>query len=142
MALLKADGSLEVEVITDKEYKMQDSAELYGYMWLKPNVTSIEADIFIDDGGAYIRDQHIPLLFVRNGKGKEVTEFIPISISNTPKILDNKLTIAIGKDIINQVFDFIKINTEVLMGMANGNLNAVDFFSTLNNTSISDGKNT
>lgn len=116
----------------DSEYQLQDLYELYNYMWLKPDVTNIDADIFVDDGEAYIRDQHMPLLFVRNGKGKDIMEFISISISKTPKILDNNLTIAIGENIINQVFDFIKINTAVLMGMANGNLNADEFISVLN----------
>ena len=48
----------------DEEYKMQDLDELYGYMWLKSDVTNINADIFVDDGEAYIRDNHVPLLFV------------------------------------------------------------------------------
>ena len=54
------------------EYKLQDLDELYGYMWLKPTDTNIDADIFVDDGGAYIRDNHVPLLFLRNGKGRKV----------------------------------------------------------------------
>lgn len=115
----------------DIEYKLQDVDELYNYMWLKPDVTNIDADIFVDDGEAYIRDRHVPLLFVRNGKGRETIEFIPISISQTPKILDNNLAVAIGENTINQVFDFIKANTMVLMDMANGKLNAEEFISVI-----------
>jgi hypothetical protein len=115
----------------DIEYKLQDVDELYNYMWLKPDVTNIDADIFVDDGEAYIRDRHVPLLFVRNGKGREIIEFIPISISQTPKILDNNLAVAIGENTINQVFDFIKANTMVLMDMANGKLNAEEFISVI-----------
>jgi len=123
------------------EYKLRDLDELYNYMWLKPNVTNIDVDIFVDDGEAYIRDQHIPLLFVRNGKGREISEFIPISISQTPEILDNNLAIAIDENIIKQVFDFIKVNSKELMDMANGNLNADAFVSAIKIPSyVTEGK--
>ena len=113
------------------EYKLQDLDELYGYMWLKPTITSINADIFVDDGEAYIRDNHVPLLFVRNGKGREVSEFIPISISETPTILDNTIAINIDTNTINQIMEFIKANVETLMIMANGKISADDFVSAL-----------
>jgi hypothetical protein len=125
------DSFVSTVIKEDNEYKLQDLDELYGYMWLKPDVTSIDADIFVDDGEAYIRDQHIPLLFVRNGKGKEVTEFIPISISKTPTILDNSLAIAIDTTTIKNIFEFIKLNENILMSMANGKLSADDFVSAL-----------
>ena len=85
------------------EYKLQDLDELYGYMWLKLDVTNIDADMFVDDGEAYIRDNHLPLLFVRNGNGREITEFIPISISKTPTILDKDIVIKIDSNVIKQI---------------------------------------
>ena len=30
-----------------EEYKLQDLDELYGYMWLKPDVTNISAENFV-----------------------------------------------------------------------------------------------
>lgn len=112
-----------------EEYKMQDLDELYGYMWLKPDVTNINVDIFVDDGEAYIRDNHVPLLFVRNGNGREITEFIPISISESPTILDKSIVIKIGSYIIYQIILFIKVNFQTLMALANGKINAENFVS-------------
>ena len=113
------------------EYKMKDSDELFGYMWLKPDLTGINADVFVDDGKAYLRDNHVPLLIVRNGIGRDVTEFIPISISETPTILDDSIVISIDTNIIKQIMDFIKANIYKLMAMANGMLGANDFVSKL-----------
>ena len=124
--------SFIIDVIKESsEYKLQDLDELLGYMWLKPNVTNINVDIFVDDGEAYIRDEHVPLLFVRNGKGKEVTEFIPISISETPIILDDSIVLNIGTNTINEILEFIKANTNTLMAMANGKITADEFVSAL-----------
>lgn len=113
------------------EYKMQDLDELYGYMWLKPADTNINADIFVDDGEAYIRDHHIPLLYVRNGKGREIMEFIPISISDNPVILDNEMNINLDSSIISSILEFIKLNKNSLLGMANGKLEVNDFVSAI-----------
>ena len=56
------DSFVATVIKEGSEYKLQDLDELYGYMWLKPNDTNINADIFVDDGEAYIRDNHVPLL--------------------------------------------------------------------------------
>ena len=106
------------------EFKMKNLDELYGYMWLKPDVTNINADIFVDDGKAYLRDNHVPLLYVRNGIGREITEFIPISISETPAIRDESIAICVDTNIIKQIMDFIKDNTYTLMALANGIVSA------------------
>jgi hypothetical protein len=113
------------------EYKLQDLDELYGYMWLKPDVTNINADIFVDDGEAYIRDNHVPLLYVRNGSGREITEFIPISISELPTILDKDMVIMIDSNMIEQIIEFIKVNAKTLMTLANGKVNTEIFVSAL-----------
>jgi hypothetical protein len=115
------------------EYKLQDLDELYGYMWLKLDVTNIDADMFVDDGEAYIRDNHLPLLFVRNGNGREITEFIPISISKTPTILDKDIVIKIDSNVIKQIIGFIKVNYETLMALANGKVSVENFVSALRN---------
>lgn len=120
---------VEEIIVNDSDYKMQDLDELYGYMWLKPNISNINVDIFVDDGEAYIRDNHIPLLFVRNGQDKSVSEFIPISISDSPKILDKSLKININTAIIDQIINYIITNKDALINMANGKLSASDFVS-------------
>lgn len=124
------------------EYSLQDLDELYGYMWLKSDDTNIDADIFIDDGGAYIRDKHVPLLFLRNGKGRGITEFIPVSISDMPEILDKNMVIKISDYIIKQVFDFIKINKAALLAMANSQIDVEEFASVIKIPSYEKQKNT
>lgn len=126
------DSFVATVIKEGSEYKLQDLDELYGYMWLKPNDTNINADIFVDDGEAYIRDEHVPLLFVRNGNGRDITEFIPISISETPAILDDSVVINIDTNTINQIMEFIKANAETLLTMANGKISADEFVSALN----------
>lgn len=115
----------------NSEYRLQDLDELYGYMWLKPNVTNIDVDIFVDDGEAYVRDNHVPLLFVRNGLGKDIIRFIPISISESPRILDSSMVINLNTNTIKQIFDFIKINANTLMNLANGKTSADEFVTNL-----------
>ena len=55
---------------------MEDTEEIIEYMWLKPNLTSIDVDIFVDDGGAYLRHNHELLLFARNGYGRGSADFM------------------------------------------------------------------
>ena len=43
------DSFVATVIKEGSEYKLQDLDELYGYMWLKPNDTNINADIFVDD---------------------------------------------------------------------------------------------
>lgn len=55
------------------------------YMWLRPESTLLSYDIFVDDGGAYKRWNRPLVLLVRNGHGRNCTEFIPITISERPE---------------------------------------------------------
>jgi hypothetical protein len=71
------------------------------------------------------------LLFVLNGLGREITTFIPISISEKPTILDTSIVISIDFNIIKQIIEFIKVNTKTLMAMANGKISSNDFVSAL-----------
>ena len=109
------------------EYILTDLDELMEYMWLKPADSTLAYDIFVDDGEAYIRGQHPLLLFVRNGKDRECTEFIPISVEHVPKILDTTIKIQIPDSDLKEIINFIKINSELLGQMAIGNMHPNDF---------------
>ena len=61
-----------------ENYVLSDSDELMEFMWLKPNVSGLHVDLFIDDGGSYIRHNHNLLLFFRNGYSKTDNIFIPV----------------------------------------------------------------
>lgn len=110
---------MKVNVPNKDEYSLVDTDELTEYMWLKPKITSLEYDIFVDDGEAHIRGNHILLVFVRNGKNKSCNEFIPISVSNNPKILDFDIKISISPEDMYDIRNFIIVNKNLLIKISN-----------------------
>lgn len=50
---------MKINVPYNDEYSLVDTDELTEYMWLKTKITSLEYDIFVDDGEAYIRGNQI-----------------------------------------------------------------------------------
>lgn len=107
-----------VKKILTENYKMDSEDELMEYMWLRPNETNLNVDVFVDDGGSYIRHGHKLLLFVRNGYNTKVNEFIPFSISNNPTILDDDIVFNISYDDIFSVQSFILTNLKLLQQLA------------------------
>ena len=99
-------------------YTLNDLDELQEYMWLKPSVTHIDFDIFVDDGGSYMRHNHQLLLFVRNGYSRDCNDFIPVSIDENPCVLAD-MDIKIPYDVVVSIKDFIKSNLEILKDLAN-----------------------
>lgn len=116
---------------SDHIYRLTDLDELMEYMWLKPKDTSLDYDIFVDDGEAYKRGNHPLLLFARNGKGRACSEFIPITVSAEPKILDNSINIRIPDSALSGITSFIKGNEKLLRQMAGGNMDPNKFVSQL-----------
>lgn len=100
------------------QYSLTDLDELMEYMWLKPNITNLNVDIFVDDGGSYKRHNHILLLFARNGYDKSVSEFIPFAISNNPIIMDENIEYKITYNDIFAIQDFIQANITNLIKFA------------------------
>lgn len=88
-------------------------------------------DVFVDDGGAYIRGDHTLLLFVRNGIGRECDDFIPISVSNDPKILDVYMGIDISVEDLYEIKQFIINNQQLLIKFSKGRMLPDDFVESL-----------
>ena len=65
---------------------MDSIEELMEYMWLRPKVTHLNVDIFVDDGGAYVRHEHELLLFVRRSMSN-----VPLSVKNWMRVEDVSL---------------------------------------------------
>ena len=63
--------------------------ELMEFLWIKPKISGINVDIFVDDSKSYQRNNRPLLLFARNGYDKSVGEFIPFSISEHPSVLND-----------------------------------------------------
>lgn len=109
------------------EYHMSDLEELMEYMWLKPNETGLNVDIFVDDGGAYKRHRHRLLLWARNGYSKMIDDFIPFSIDRHPRILNNNLEYNISYDDIFKIQNFIIRNLKGLIDLADRRIGQIDF---------------
>ena len=113
-------------------YRMEDIDEINEYMWLKPNLTNVDVDIFVDDGGAYLRHNHELLLFARNGYGRETADFIPFSISNKPRVLDDDVDFNVSYDVIFSIQDFIQANVNALKSLANKRISQEMFVQNIN----------
>ena len=109
------------------EYHMSDLEELMEYMWLKPNETGLNVDIFVDDGGAYKRHRHRLLLWARNGYSKMIDDFIPFSIDRHPRILNNDLEYNISYDDIFKIQNFIIRNLKGLIDLADRRIGQIAF---------------
>lgn len=122
---------MRLNVPSKDEYSLIDTDELSEYMWLKPTVTTLEYDLFVDDGEAHIRGNHILLVFVRNGKERTCSEFIPISVSNDPKILNPDINITISPKDMYDIRNFIINNRHLLVKMSKGKILPDDFINNL-----------
>ncbi len=112
-------------------YAIMDAEELMGYMWLHPYETKLKYDIFVDDGKSYIRDNHPLLIFVRNGIGRHCDDFIPISVSNEPKILNLDMVVNIPLDELYRIKQFIITNRNRLSEFAKGDSDPNEFVENL-----------
>ena len=92
--------------------------EMIEYLWLRPKVTGLAIDVFTDDGGAWKRNGHEPFLLMRNGYGREVTEFVPVTISASPIVQECSFEIKVSEDVINDVKLFIIKNLDLLLAFA------------------------
>ncbi|MDE6262860.1 MAG: hypothetical protein K2M09_06110, partial [Muribaculaceae bacterium] len=70
-------------------------------------------------------------VFVRNGKNRTCNEFIPISVSDDPKILDINIDIVISPEDMYDIRNFIIINKNLLVKMSKGKLLPDDFINDL-----------
>ena len=122
---------VSVKKILHENYQMDSVDELMEFMWLRPKMTHLNVDIFVDDGQSYIRHKHELLLFVRNGYDKHVNEFIPFSVSQNPIVLDDVMDFNISYDDIFCVQDFILANLDSLQSLANRNISQFSFIQSI-----------
>lgn len=104
--------------------------ELMEYMWLRPTETNLNVDIFVDDGGSYLRHEHELLLLVRNGYDQSVNEFVPFSISLNPQLLSN-IQIHISNEDVLCVQQFITSNLQLLQTLADRQISQQSFVETM-----------
>lgn len=115
----------------NEQYSLNDSDELTEYMWLRPHLTNLNVDIFVDDGGSYRRHNHPLLLLARNGYDKSVNEFISFSVSEKPNILNPEIDYNISYNDIYAIQDFIISNLTNLSALADENISQPIFVNQL-----------
>lgn len=122
----------------EEKYSLTDVDELMEYMWLKPDRTGLKVDIFVDDCGSYERYGHPLLLWVRNGYGREVPEFIPFLVSDQPTILNLGIDCRISEEDVVAIKGFIQRNLEILVKLPADLISQTDFVESVKRHCVSD----
>ena len=117
--------------ILEEKCTLIDIDELMEYMWLKPKITGLNVDIFVDDCGSYERYNHPLLLWARNGYDRSVSEFIPFLISNKPIILNTDIEYHITYNDIFAIQDFIQYNLSNLIKLPSDLISQIDFVKSI-----------
>ena len=120
-----------IEKVILENFMLTDSDKLMEYFWLKPNITNLNVDIFVDDGGAYERYGHQLLLYIRNGYNTNINEFIAMSVDEMPRILNDEIDYKINYNDIFDIQDFIQNNLYDLFRLANKQITHKEFLSNL-----------
>ena len=121
-----------IKQILQEKYNMTSVEEIMEYMWLKPKITNLKVDVFVDDGQSYLRHNHVPIVFARNGYDKSVNEFIPFLLSKKPIVLDDEMDFNISYDDIFDIQDFIVNNLNILNLLANRKISQTVFVKNIN----------
>lgn len=132
------DLMVNSSTMEEEKYSLTDVDELMEYMWLKPDRTGLKVDIFVDDCGSYERYGHPLLLWVRNGYGREVSEFIPFLISGQPVILNSGIDSRISEEDVVAILGFIQRNLEILVKLPADLISQTDFVESVKRHCVSD----
>lgn len=132
------DLMVNSSTMEEEKYSLTDVDELMEYMWLKPDRTGLRVDIFVDDCGSYERYGHPLLLWVRNGYGREVSEFIPFLISGQPVILNSGIDCRISEEDVVAILGFIQRNLEILVKLPADLISQTDFVESVKRHCVSD----
>jgi hypothetical protein len=93
----------------------------------------LPSNIYIDDNNSWIKlgDKNIVLFQVNNNEKSNWNNIIPMSIENEPKILVKNIEIKLNNSEIEKIRDFVKKHQKELIKLANGKMDHVDFFKTI-----------
>ena len=95
------------------------------YARLGTDMTGLKVEIFVDDGGAYLRNQHSLWAYARDGYYNQ-HEYVRIVVSDPPNVLDQPRHIATAD--LNKTVEFIKHHAALLHRLANGDLTHQEFY--------------
>lgn len=107
---------------------MQD--DLLEYCRLKSSDTGVSVDIFLDDGGAYKRNNHPLLVYMQNDYGN-VANVLPVDVEGSSQNTLPQTNIGISFADYQKVLEFISKNKDLIEQLADGKISHLDFFKTL-----------
>lgn len=109
-----------------EEYQKEDDMELYEFLKVNTKRSGVSVDLWVDDGGSYVRHEHPLWLYVRNGYSYD-DNFIPISICGNPQIMANNIKLKISYSILLQIKQFIRLNKKLIIALATKKINNIYF---------------
>lgn len=122
------------------KYQKEDDTEMMEYLKVWPDDSGIPVELWVDDGGSYIRHNHPLWLYFRNGKTNK-DKFIPVSIKDNPQIMVNNPKLNIDKTTFIKIITFIRRNKKNIIKLAKGQILNTDFLNNIKpvNTNLNEG---
>ena len=111
-----------------KQHRATDC--LIEYARLNTQLTRLPVEIFVDDGGAYQRNEHDLWVYVRDGYGDE-HQYARILVSAQPTALDTPQRVTPTD--LQSVLQFVKRHAVTLQRLANGEIDHNEFYHLLEN---------
>ena len=112
-------------LIDNTRFIITENAESIEYVRISASRTGLPYDIYIDNSMSYKKHKHELWLYVNCGGVK-----IPVTIEDRPKV--KRFVYGYTCD-LSRIYDFIRINKELLTNMANRKTNEHVFFHLLKN---------
>lgn len=112
------------------DFQKEDDIEMMEYLKIWPEDSGIPIELWVDDGGSYIRHNHPLWLYFRNGKTMK-DDFIPISINDNPQIMINKPKLKIDNVTLIKIKTFIRRNKVNIIKLAKGKILNTDFLDNI-----------
>lgn len=111
------------------DFKSFNKLVEYTLIWKEE--TGLNEDIMVDDGGSYKSWGHEPVLLVRNSTDPLDKEYVPILISDDPKVLDYGIEVRISDSDMSKAFRFVEENRELLMKLADEEIDHMEFLTNM-----------
>ena len=112
------------------EYQKEDEMELMEFLKIWPDDSGIPVELWVDDGGSYIRHNHPLWLYFRNGKTIK-DKFIPVSINDNPQIMVKNTKLNIDKTTFIKIITFIRRNKKNIIKLAKEQILNTDFLNNI-----------
>lgn len=103
--------------------------DLIEYCRLRPADTGLSVDIFIDDGGAYLRNNHPLCVYMQNDYNNTMN-VLPIDIEESNQlILNTPGNIGISLTDYQKVLKYVNQNKALIKQLADGEINHMDYIN-------------